>query len=380
MTQLLYPNGNDVAHATKEAVASAITHRMYDRLRGAGPTGRIIYREKPSKVIHTQHLLPRREPSATAATYAEKDDVTSPAHIGTAGLTFQIADRKDRAITVSIRACIYLRMLPSRSDLSASKVVFRLAKNARSVILRHRREALRRAEDDNRVVLGAEGRKSPAWLEIKNRVTEQAETAALLELGITPDVLASPARQEALVSILPEQDEEPAADDPAVNDDPRSSTDVVLADDTEGEPSAAVDALELPDRGPAVADSDTLRAFEFAVGPDTTRAPPDALIEREQIPQKWLRVDVDLGALRIDLSQGAEAIDRAVADFNAEMQRRIEQAIDAWLADSDPDSGGLLWALPSGRGVQSRMITPAEVVAWDQTLLNFAIAAVRLVR
>jgi hypothetical protein len=57
-------------------------------------------------------------------------------------------------------------------------------------------------------VLGAEGRKSPAWLEIKNRVTEQAETAALLELGITPDVLASPARQEALVSILPEQDEE----------------------------------------------------------------------------------------------------------------------------------------------------------------------------
>jgi hypothetical protein len=73
MTQLLYPSGNDVAHATKEAVASSIVHKMYDRLRGAGPTGRIIYREKPSKVIHTQHLLPRRKPSATAATYAEKD-------------------------------------------------------------------------------------------------------------------------------------------------------------------------------------------------------------------------------------------------------------------------------------------------------------------
>jgi hypothetical protein len=361
MTQLLYPNANDVAHATKEAVASAIIQRMYDRLRGAGETGRIIYREKPSKVIHTQHLLPRRKPSATAATYAEKDDLTSPAHIGTAGLTFQIADRKDRTITVSIRACIYLRMLPSRDDLSASKVVFRLAKNARSVILRHRREALRRAEDENRAVLGAEGRKSPAWLEIKNRVTEQAETAALLELGITPDVLASPARQDALVSILPEQDEEPAADDPAVNDDPQSSADVVLTDETEGESSAAVDALELPDRGQAAGDSDTLRAFEFAVGPDTTSAPPDALIEREQIPQKWLRVDVDLGALKIDLSQGAEAVDRAVTDFNVEMQRRIEQAIDAWLADSDPNSGGLLWAFPSGQGVQSQTITPAEL-------------------
>jgi hypothetical protein len=370
MTQLLYPNANDVAHATKEAVASAIIHRMYDRLRGAGQTGRVIYREKPSKVIHTQHLLPRRKPSATAVTYAEKDDVTSPAHIGTAGLTFQIADRTDRTIAVSIRACIYLRMLPSRDDLSASKVVFRLAKNARSVILRHRREALRRAEDENRAVLGAEGRKSPAWLEIKNRVTEKAETAALLELGITPDVLASPARQDALVSILPEQDEESAADDPAVNDDPKSGADVVGTDEIEGGSSAAVDGLELSDRGQAAGDSDTLRAFEFAVGPDTMGAPPDTLIEREQIPQKWLRVDVDLGALKIDLSQSTEAVDRAVADFNVEMQRRIEQAIDAWLADGDPDSGGLLWAFPSGRGMQSRTITPADVVAWDQALAN----------
>jgi hypothetical protein len=141
-------------------------------------------------------------------------------------------------------------MLPSSEDLAAAKVVFRLAKNARSVILRHRREALRRAEDENRAVLGDQGRKSPAWLEIKNRVTEQAENAALLELGITPDVLASPARQDVLVSILAEQDEPDGASS-----------------------AAAVDALELPYRGPAAGDSDTLRAFEFAVGPDTINAP-----------------------------------------------------------------------------------------------------------
>ena len=166
-------------------------------------------------------------------------------------------------------------------------------------------------------MLGAEGRKSPAWLEIKKRATEQAETAALLELGITPDVLASPARQDALVSILPEQDEEPAADDPAVNDEPQSVPDIAPEDEATGESSTAVDAVELPDRGPAAGDSDTLRAFEFSVGPDTTNVPPDALIEREQIPQKWLRLDVDLGALRIDISQGAGTIDRAVGEFNA---------------------------------------------------------------
>jgi hypothetical protein len=219
--------------------------------------------------------------------------------------------------------------------------------------------------------LGDQGRKSPAWLEIKNRVTEQAENAALLELGITPDVLASPARQDVLVSILAEQDEEPAADDPAANDDPQSSAEVVSTEEPDGASSAAaVDALDLPYRGPAAGDSDTLRAFEFAVGPDTINAPPDALIEREQIPQKWLRVDVDLGVLRIDLSQDAEAIDRVVNEFNAGMQRRIERVIDVWLADGDPNTGGLLWAFPAGRGLQSRTITPADVVAWDQALVN----------
>jgi hypothetical protein len=371
MTQLLYPNGNDVTHLTKEAIASSIVHRIYDQLRGAGSTGRIIYREKPSKVIHTQHLLPRRKPSLTATTYAEKDDVTSPAHIGTAGLTFQIADRTDRAITVGIRASIYVRMLPSRKDLASSKVVFRLAKNARSVILRHRREALRRAEDENRATLGEQGRKSTAWLEIKNRAIEQAENAALRELGIAPDVLTSPARQEALISILDEQDEEPAADDPAANNDPQaSSAEALPAEEANNKPTDAVDAVSWPDRGPAVGDSDTLRAFEFEVGPSTTNAPPVALIEREQIPQKWFRLDVDLGALKLDLSQGAEATAAAVFAFNAEMQRRIEQAIDSWLADDDPDNGGLFWAFPAGRGMQSPTITPADVVSWDQTLVN----------
>jgi hypothetical protein len=344
---------------------------MYDRLRGAGPGGRIIYREKPSKVIHAQQLLPRRKPSPTAATYAEKDDVTSPAHIGTAGLTFQISDRKDRAIDVSIRASIYLRMLPSKQDLFASEVVFRLSKNARSVILRHRREALRRAEDENKAVLGGEGRKSPDWLEIKARATEQAENAALRELGITPDVLVSPARQDALVSILAEEDEESASDDPAANDDPQTASESAPAEIAGDEGSdTAVDALELPYRGAAAGDSDTLRAFEFAVRPDTTNAPPDALIEREQIPQKWLRLDLDLGVLKIDLAQDADAIDRAIAEFNAAMQRRVEEAINAWEADRDPDTGGFLWAFPAGRGTQSRTIAPADVVAWDQALTN----------
>jgi hypothetical protein len=197
MTALAYPDNGQLSHITKEAVAAAIMHRTYNSLRGAGPEGRIIYREKPSKVLHTQFLLPRRKPSATAASYLEKDDVSSPAHIGTVGLTFQIANRHDKIIGVHVHAHIYVRILPSVGDLTSRKVVFRLSKDARSTILRHRREALRRAEEENKAVLGEEGRKNPAWLTIKTAATEAAEYAAFAELGVSRTALDGQTKQEA---------------------------------------------------------------------------------------------------------------------------------------------------------------------------------------
>src|SRR5436190_24288617 len=101
MNDLTYPGTGQLHHTSKEGVASAILHRTFDRLRGAGESGRIIYREKPSKLLLTQTLLPRRKPSPGAATYMDKEDVTSPSHVGTVGMTFQIADRRDKSIKAS---------------------------------------------------------------------------------------------------------------------------------------------------------------------------------------------------------------------------------------------------------------------------------------
>ncbi len=206
MSELTYPEIGQLAHTTKEAVASAILHQTFDRLRGAGENGRIIYREKPSKVLHTQTLLPRRVPSPGAATYLDKEDVTSPSYIGTVGLTFQIANRRDKSISVSIKACIYLRILPTLHDLQAKSVVFRLSKDARAVIMRHRREALRAAEANNRELLGGEGKKSAAWRAIKEEASERARAAALKELGITAVALSSTSQGESIVSVPPEPD------------------------------------------------------------------------------------------------------------------------------------------------------------------------------
>src|SRR6516162_6752243 len=384
MTVLTYPDYGQLAHITKEAVASAILHRTYNMLRGAGPEGRVIYREKPAKVLHTQFLLPRRKLSATAISYLEKDDVSSPAHIGTVGLSFQIANWRDKTISVHVRACIYVRILPSTADLIARPVVFRLSKQARSIILRHLRDALRRAEEENEAILGVEGRKSAAWLAIKNSASDAAENDALVEMGISLSSLSGIERREAVVSVLPEQDELPADDDPSVSLELGAhhitASDVVA--DVADPAGTAID-----ERRPAGAhdsaptgDSDTLKIFEFVVKPGGSNAPPEILIEREHIPQKWLRIPVNFGTLVIDLSRDAAFIDTCIADFNAHMRHRLEEVIDAWEKDPDPQFGGVQWAFPAGSGTRSRMITPAEVIAWDQTLTTLRANRQRVAR
>ena len=244
---------------------------------------------------------------------------------------------------------------------SPRKLCFRLSKNARSVILRHRREALKRAEDENRAVLGEEGRKSPKWLEIKNRVTEEAEASALLELGIAGAILQSPARQDVLVSMLAEGTRSRRLMT-------RRSRKKRIRRPKRPERSSPTTACRIPrlmrtsrrfkDGGRRRGHLEGVRIRRRA---RRANAPPDALIEREQIPQKWLRVPVDLGALRIDLSQSAAEIDRDLAAFNAEMTRRIEAVIDAWQADADPTrSEDCFGVFPAG-GEPSRGPSPPQM-------------------
>src|SRR5262249_4905297 len=371
MTTLKYPDNGRLSHLAKEAVSAAILHPTYNPLRGAGPESPDIYKKKPPKVLHTQFLLPRRKASDTAASYLDKEDISSPAHISTIGLSFQIEDRRDKVLSLSVRGSIYVRVLPTVTDLTENPVVFRLSKQARKVILRHRREALQRAEEQNRAVLGEEGRRNPLWLEIKNAASATAENGALAELGIAPASIDGVARQESVVSILAERDDTSAGDDPTIADGVspgvEEGDDVVVdaADQTntamEGAPRQV--ARDAPYSG----DSGTLKIFEFKVAPKAPKAPPEVLIEREQIPQKWIRLPVDFGTLHVDLSKSSEAIDHDVADFNASMRRRVDEVLDAWEVNTDESAGGALWAFPKGSGTRRKMVTTAHVVSWAQS-------------
>jgi hypothetical protein len=212
-----------------------------------------------------------------------------------------------------------------------------------------------------------EGKKSAAWQAIKKRATEQAQNAALVELGIPPGSLNPTLQREAIVSVLPEQDDEPRVDDPSVSTEPE---DVAPAEAPDVETAGDGTDIEEASTGnrTGIADSDTLRTLEFVVSPGAPNAPPVVLTERKQIPQKWVRLPIDFGVLRIDLSLTDDAIDRTVAAFNTAMKQRIEDAINAWAADPDPEVGGLLWGFPAGSGSHSQRVTPTDVVTWGQTL------------
>ena len=73
--------------------------------------------------------------------------------------------------------------------------------------------------------------------------------------------------------------------------------------------------------------------------------------------------------MRIDLAKDEAGRQADVADFNRSMSEAIQQTIDAWLIDGDPETGGRLRAFPAGAGTRSRTITAAEVAAWDVTLV-----------
>ena len=81
-------------------MASAILYQTYDRLGARAYRAYHLSGEAFPGHSHATSSA-AKETVSVAVTYAEKDDVTSPVHIGTAGLTFQIADRTHAAITVA---------------------------------------------------------------------------------------------------------------------------------------------------------------------------------------------------------------------------------------------------------------------------------------
>jgi hypothetical protein len=83
---------------------------------------------------------------------------------------------------------------------------------------------------------------------------------------------------------------------------------------------------------------------------------PDNVATEAPIPQKWLRLNIDLPPLELTLANHAVAVEAG----NQALRDAVSKQLAAWKEDKNPDSGGVLWGYR-----RTRKIRPSDVKNWD---------------
>jgi hypothetical protein len=86
---------------------------------------------------------------------------------------------------------------------------------------------------------------------------------------------------------------------------------------------------------------------------------PDHLATESQIPQKWLRLEVELPALEFKL----DGVAAAVESSNRAVRDALDRRLAVWKEDTNPDTGGKLWGYR-----RARKIRPSDVKNWQAFL------------
>lgn len=301
---VLRTDPRNLPSSLKEAVADALLNIVHARVSGAGEFGRILYGTKPRHALTSAFLLPMRG-------LEEGDEVTSPIWVSSHGLDFQVVRTVLATIRVKPSFAIYVRLLPNEQDLRRPdcRPTFRLnSETSKKLKVRIRDELNKRWEGlkDN----FKNRRQCPRWEEIRNEVRNAVYAAEGVPTNLT--------------NLF--EDAEMAGDTAVVDEE-----------------APATQGIEVPP-GQAVAIQD--RHFEPL-----------------RIPQKWLRLDLELPPLEIAPNGSAEERSTAVALHEEVMRNTIAGRLKAWLESDDPDTGGKLWAYPRDQDIH-----PSQYRDWRRFL------------
>jgi hypothetical protein len=92
-------------------------------------------------------------------------------------------------------------------------------------------------------------------------------------------------------------------------------------------------------------------------------------VDPAEIPQKWLRLEIDWPELVLDPAADAGTMRRACEAHRGLMLAKLQERLQAWSQDPDPETGGLLWGFPRATDRDPRhRVLPSQVLAWDATL------------
>ena len=356
------PSGEACPLTLREAVVEGVVRRAHDRLTGRGQHGATLFGDAPSRLLAAGFLLPARRQAATDTPSGPENDATSPIHLSSIGMSFQIERATDGEITVVPQGAVYVRVLPSADDLRIHPVPFGLDPEVRRDLRARKRAILRR-------LCEAEGiPERGATQEQRNRIAElrvEAARSARADWARSVRLPAAAAERAGQDTVLVGDEAAVAAEvnrgigaDPALESTVGMSDEVAAAAATEGEANATEEQ----------GDSET-RVWDVSPDLSLGAAPPDHLVSPAEIPHKWRRLEVDWPALRLDPRANAEALAATSSTYAAQLSETLRARILQWLQDADPEQGGQAWAMPRATDAQPwHKVRPSDVVDWEATL------------
>lgn len=325
----------ELSPTLKEALVDSLLNQTYAHLSGQGATGHYLFGARPRTLLNSGFLLPQRNVSGD-------DEVTSPIWVSSHGLQMQLNATTPAAIQVQPQLSLYVRILPREEDLNRPncRPVFMLRQ---TVVDEIKTERNRRLNQEWEKVKGkyTSRWKHPDWSTIQASIVDEIYAAK----GISRRILTNDFLQDW---------------------DNVESEGVLDEVDSNGESSK---------EGIAIRNGETLPI-------------KDEHFEPLSVPHKWMRLEVQLPSLELDISKSKEELKQELDDHAARMNEAVARRLLEWEQSDDPNNGGKAWGyrhelhvpasqytnwagfLDLARKSNLRITLPQITLSWDLELLT----------
>lgn len=355
------PTGPECPLALREAVVEGVVRRAHDRLTGRGVHGDVLFGDAPSRLLAAGFLLPARRQAAPDTPAGPENDATSPIHLSSVGMSFQIERQAEGEIAVTPQGAVYVRMLPTVEDLVRNPIAFGLHPDARRDLRGRKRDLLKTLCDAEGIpARGATPEQRIRIAELRADAGRRARSEWATAARLSPTVAASAVQDAVLVG----DEAALAANAVGAGEPPALESADALAVET-----AAVAASEGDVRGGEEVEDSETRVWDVQPGLARETVPPDHLVSAAEIPHKWLRLEVTWPTFRFDPNADAKALAEAAVAFAAELSEALRVRVARWIEDEDPLHGGRAWAMPRATDANPwHKVRPTDVVDWETTL------------
>jgi len=321
----------------KEAVSEALLTNLYQSVSGGGAEGHIVVAHRPSSKFVSGFL----ESIAIARNSGMSvDESANPIHIITMGMDLQMAKGIGSTIHVTPSFSLYVRMLPTTDDLIQHKTHLGLSNDAKRMLSQKTREAMSEYDQKN-----ADLKKDDPATYYRNRSE------------LRQSLIDSTLRHQLGVQLSPDANTETKSD--SANEEQEIEAKLLREGEAvntgEGDPEESTEETSANARNGDIS---------FHVYPGMTSVIPSSIVNPVRPLQRWLRIDFnDMLEISIKIDTPDADLEVQLAHASNQMNQLIQRRLHAWIADSDPVTGGKLWAYPAGLTV-----TAKEIQYWDEAL------------